>query len=60
MYLYSSIENGQLMKPALCQLDRHTFVPCTLNMPTANELTSALIDVKLYYYDCMTGRQGCS
>ena len=47
MYLYSSTENGQLMEPALCQLDRHTFVPYTLNMPTANELTSALIDVKL-------------
>jgi len=27
MYLYFSTGNGQLRKPALCQLYRHTFVP---------------------------------
>ena len=28
IYLYFIIENGQSRKPALCQLYRHTFVPC--------------------------------
>ena len=28
IYLYFSIGNDQLMEPALCQLYRHTFVPC--------------------------------
>ena len=28
IYLYFIIENGQPRKPALCQLYRHTFVPC--------------------------------
>jgi len=28
IYLYFSIGNGQPGKPALCQLYRHTFVPC--------------------------------
>jgi len=28
MYLHFSIGNGQLREPALCQLYRHTFVPC--------------------------------
>jgi len=31
IYLYFSIGNGQLREPALCQLYRHTFVPCTNN-----------------------------
>ena len=28
IYLYFSIRNGRPRKPALCQLYRHTFVPC--------------------------------
>jgi len=29
IYLYFSTGNGQPMEPALCQLNRHTFVPYT-------------------------------
>ena len=39
IYLYVNIGNGQAREPALCQLYRHTFVPCSLGWKKILTLT---------------------
>ena len=42
IYLYFIIGNGQPREPALCQLHRHTFIPCRPTRPITRKDSSSV------------------
>ena len=66
VYLYFSIGNGQPREPALCQLYRHTFVPCMVNFirqasqPTADWPRDAMFVSRNPVNCCTTVGTSCT